>query len=152
MDKPTEPKTEEVHTASIPSPVAELYLPWAQSVHTGAPREEALYCKYLPAAQSWHTAPVLSEIFPAPHEVHTVTPFVIALTLPASQSGHPVAPVAAFAYLPATQALHTDSMFAAEIPRRLQLADLGTGARPRPDFLRLSRSIYGEDSSPDVQP
>ena len=27
-----------------------------------------------------------------------------------------------------------------------------TGARPHPDFLRLSRSIYGEDSSQDVQP
>jgi len=39
-----------------------------------------------------------------------------------------------------------------KIPRRLRLADLGTGARPHPDFLRLSRSIYGEDSSQDVQP
>ena len=37
-----------------------------------------------------------------------------------------------------------------KIPRRLQLADLGTGARPHPDFLRLSSSIYGEDSSPDL--
>ena len=39
-----------------------------------------------------------------------------------------------------------------KIPRRLQLADLGTGARPYPDFIRLSRSIYGEDFLPDVQP
>ena len=39
-----------------------------------------------------------------------------------------------------------------KIPHRLQLADLGTAARPQPDFLRLSGSIYGEDSSQDVQP
>ena len=39
-----------------------------------------------------------------------------------------------------------------KIPRRLQLADLGTGARPYPDFTRLSCSIYGESSSQDVQP
>ena len=39
-----------------------------------------------------------------------------------------------------------------KIPHRLQLADLGTGSRPHPDFLRLSSSIYGEESSQDVQP
>ena len=39
-----------------------------------------------------------------------------------------------------------------KIPRRLQLADLGTGARPYPDFIQLSRSIYGDDFSPEVQP
>ena len=39
-----------------------------------------------------------------------------------------------------------------KIPRRLQLADLGTGPRPYPDFLRLSSSIYGEDFSSEVQP
>jgi hypothetical protein len=39
-----------------------------------------------------------------------------------------------------------------KIPRRLQLADLGTGPRPYPDFIRLSRSIYGDDFSPEVQP
>jgi hypothetical protein len=39
-----------------------------------------------------------------------------------------------------------------KIPRRLQLADLGTGARPHPDFIRLSRSIFGEVSSQEVQP
>ena len=39
-----------------------------------------------------------------------------------------------------------------KIPRRLQLADLGTGPRPYPDFIQLSRSIYGDDFSPEVQP
>ena len=39
-----------------------------------------------------------------------------------------------------------------KIPRRLQLADIGTGARPFPDYYRLSQHIYGESSSQDVQP
>ena len=48
--------------------------------------------------------------------------------------------------------LERDIIRIEKIPGRLQLADLGIGARPHPDFLRLSSSIYDEDSSPDVQP